>query len=295
MKVCTLLQDPPAGGGWNMAVDEALLEGIGEFGPTLRLYRWSPATLSLGYFQVLEDRRLHPPSLSCPVVRRPTGGGAILHDAELTYALVLPAEDMWTRSREKLYFAVHRAIATALRYWAVDAIVYNPAELPCIFAARGFAGSGHGQVGRPEAVGGRQPDLDSAKIGCTAAGEESANQPFMCFARRSCGDLLVGSEKIAGSAQRRTKAGILQHGSILLARSPFAPEFPGLAELLGRPIGLDEFADAFVAAIAEELKCRMVPGSLPSKVLARAQELLSSKYGHPLWTGRSFSPPPKRA
>src|ERR1700693_6058709 len=88
-----LLLDPPAAGAWNMAVDEVLLDGsaAGSAPPTLRFYQWAPPCLSLGYFQAFDVvdvagcRRL-----GVDVVRRPTGGRAILHDRELTYSVALP-------------------------------------------------------------------------------------------------------------------------------------------------------------------------------------------------------------
>lgn len=85
-----LLRDPPASGAWNMAVDEALLLHCGDRGPALRLYAWSEPTVSLG-------ARLREGALvarcartGVPVVRRPTGGGAVLHARDLTYAVVAP-------------------------------------------------------------------------------------------------------------------------------------------------------------------------------------------------------------
>ena len=75
--------------GFHMALDEALLAP--ETPPTLRFYQWEQATLSLGYFQPFEEMRSLPPELrAMPVVRRLTGGGAIVHERELTYSLVLP-------------------------------------------------------------------------------------------------------------------------------------------------------------------------------------------------------------
>src|SRR5438094_9157784 len=89
-----LLLDPPAEGAWNMAVDEVLLDGVaaGSAPPTLRFYSWMPACLSLGYFQpssVVNVEGCH--GLGIDIVRRPTGGRAILHDRELTYSVALPA------------------------------------------------------------------------------------------------------------------------------------------------------------------------------------------------------------
>src|SRR5688500_2618026 len=103
-----LINDPPAPGAWNMAVDEALLESAAERGiATLRLYRWSEPTLSLGYFQAAGDRIQHPASLGCPMVRRASGGGAIIHDSELTYSLAIPQPDVRAHAATDLYEAVH--------------------------------------------------------------------------------------------------------------------------------------------------------------------------------------------
>src|SRR5437867_1376436 len=86
--------DPAANGAWNMAVDEVLLDGVaaGSAPPTLRFYAWSPACLSLGYFQPFSAVNLEGcRGLGVDVVRRTIGGRAILHDRELTYSVALPA------------------------------------------------------------------------------------------------------------------------------------------------------------------------------------------------------------
>ena len=88
-----VIHDPALDGPTNMARDEALLSRVGRGAsvPTLRLYQWDPPTVSLGYFQkYAEYECLGPPAGGLPVVRRQTGGGAILHDLELTYSLTLP-------------------------------------------------------------------------------------------------------------------------------------------------------------------------------------------------------------
>ena len=91
-RVLRVIVDPPADGAWNMAVDEALLLSDERTGLTIRFYQWEEPTLSLGYFQSLAEREQHPPSVDCPMVRRASGGGAILHDRELTYSMVAPLD-----------------------------------------------------------------------------------------------------------------------------------------------------------------------------------------------------------
>jgi lipoyl(octanoyl) transferase len=95
-----------------MAVDESLLELVCQGGQTgfLRFYRWQQPTLSLGYFQRHADRHDHPPSRNCPMVRRATGGGAIVHAHELTYSLCIPLNSHWDKRSRTLYRVVHEAL-----------------------------------------------------------------------------------------------------------------------------------------------------------------------------------------
>ncbi len=169
----------------SMALDEALLESAvrtdQEVRPTaaLRIYQWARPTLSLGYFQRAAERDSHAPSRECDLVRRPSGGGAILHHHELTYALILPEQIAHRQPAEQWYFDVHDALIESIaQLTGVKAkLCENPAQLP------------------------------------------ASEQAFLCFQRRSTGDVLLGEHKIAGSAQRRRRGAILQHGSVLLARS----------------------------------------------------------------------------
>lgn len=186
-----VLEDPPLDGPTNMARDEALLDavGAGKSPPTLRLYGWEPATISLGYFQRYGDFQSQAGPLGdLPVVRRLTGGGAILHDLELTYAIVLPtAHTLLSHGPNCLYEDVHAAVISSL------AALQVPASR---------AGNTHSSTPK--------------------------RTPFFCFARRHRFDVVIGRGKIAGSAQRRTRSAVLQHGSIILADRYGQP---GLADL----------------------------------------------------------------
>jgi lipoate-protein ligase A len=173
--------DDALDGPVNMARDEALLDavGAGESPPTLRVYQWSPPTISLGYFQRYADfEALPPPAGRLPVVRRQTGGGAILHDRELTYSIALPLKHELLRDG-----------TTALYEIAHDALIRCLAEV----------------------------GMDTYR-GCPSDGSTPTRGPFFCFARRHCLDVLAGDDKLAGSAQRITRSAVLQHGSIMLGR-----------------------------------------------------------------------------
>lgn len=104
--------------GWNMALDEALLQGRAAR-PTLRLYTWRPAALSLGYFQRWSDV---PAAAAAPaVVRRLTGGGAIHHDRELTFSIAAPADHPLYRGElANSYGRVHALVARTLERYGVQ-------------------------------------------------------------------------------------------------------------------------------------------------------------------------------
>ncbi|MBI1918379.1 MAG: lipoate--protein ligase family protein, partial [Planctomycetes bacterium] len=111
---CRLLPDAVANGPANMASDEVLLRSAASGQPSLRFYGWTEATLSLGYFQAAA-RRLEDPLLrDLPVVRRPTGGDALVHHHELTYCLAVPAQPA-------PWLAMPEVIATALAEFGVEA------------------------------------------------------------------------------------------------------------------------------------------------------------------------------
>ena len=93
---CRLLPWDTADGPTNMAADEVLVRTAAERGiASLRFYGWQPATLSLGYFQPAAARLADPRLSALPFVRRPSGGAALVHDREVTYALAVPAGAVW--------------------------------------------------------------------------------------------------------------------------------------------------------------------------------------------------------
>jgi lipoyl(octanoyl) transferase len=245
-----------------MAVDEALLDDATTSGvATLRLYHWSEPTLSLGYFQRYDDRRQHAASRSCPVVRRQTGGGAILHDRELTYSIVLPPGHPFAQRSEPMYILMHDAFINVLSD-----------DLP---------------AGAPTADLHRNDEVSK---------ESTDSEPFLCFERRAIGDVVTSAPfvtssttahhdwKILGSAQRRSRGALLQHGSLLLERSPAAPELPGLRDLAGSGISVD--TQGLVDRVETALKIVFLPADLPPKLQSNAEKLANIKYGAAAWTKR---------
>lgn len=119
-----LVVDGAGDGAWNMAVDEALLEArrAGRSGPVLRMYRWRAPTVTLGRYQSAADVDLEAcAALGVDVVRRPTGGRGVLHDDELTYAVIASTEDGLPRGVAASYRLLGEALAEAYRLLGVGA------------------------------------------------------------------------------------------------------------------------------------------------------------------------------
>lgn len=189
--VCRLLIEPePSEGQWNMAVDEALLTSAAEGAcPTVRWYGWSRPTISLGYFQSLDSVANRWPE-GIDIVRRPTGGGAIVHHHEWTYSCTIPSLAPLLRSPYELYDLVHEVLCRAFQ------------ELAGItLTKRGVA-------------------------------NRAATEPLLCFLREDPRDVCCQGVKVIGSAQRRRRKALLQHGSILLHESRYAAGVPGLVDLI---------------------------------------------------------------
>lgn len=254
---CLLLVDPPTDGAWNMAVDEVLLERAAHDGQAaLRFYQWSEPTLSLGYSQRIADRARHLASQRAPAVRRLSGGGALVHDRELTYSLCLPATSPFASRPSELYSAVHEALIETLADHGVQASLF-------------------GNIFPPTPVSPSPPES------------------FLCFARRGAHDIVLQSPhpqfpltKIVGSAQRRARGALLQHGAVLLERSPAAPELPGLNDLASIHLTANNLIAQWSARLAARLDLHLAPARGLTKTLEDRSRRLAEKYQGPAWTDR---------
>jgi len=230
-------------GVMNMAIDEAMLQSAAEEGVTsLRFYTWEAPTLSLGYFQRAVHRADHEASQNCPWLRRASGGGAIMHDRELTYSFAMPSDSRFGDS-EIYYLAFHETLVEVLRDMRIDATVHPP-----------------------DAV--------------------VSDEAFLCFQRRASGDVILGGSKIAGSAQRRWKNALLQHGSVLLAKSAYAPELPGLQELSDFAKYPLELARNWCQKLQSQLKADFTPSRLTDREISRVDEINLGKFSAESWRAR---------
>jgi lipoyl(octanoyl) transferase len=267
-----LLDTGPADGFTNMATDEAILERhVAEGGlSTLRFYTWSPPALSLGYGQPLtSDINLTQcQSLGIDVVRRPTGGRAVLHDHEVTYSLVISANDPRVASGIlAAYLTISQALIRGLSYLGITA------------------------------------ELLPLRRGVPLPSEKASP---VCFATPSSYEVAVGGRKIIGSAQRRAHDVIMQHGSIPLSwnlermravfgrsslggRSvPGEPDYclqmTSLQEAGGRAYDYAEVVAALTRGIAETWQVDLLPGQLTAAERQLSAHFCTTKYRSEAWT-----------
>lgn len=180
-----LIKDGPRDGRLNMAIDRAILTACdrGQAPATLRLYGWDKPTLSIGYSQN-ESRdvdREQCERRKIPIVRRFTGGRALLHHHEFTYSLVAPIpHPVFPGNLTGAFCAVSKAVIASLERAGVP---------------------------NPEIVGKEKRTM-------------GVRRSPACFSTSNHWEITVKGKKLAGSAQRRLNGAFLQHGSILLDWKP---------------------------------------------------------------------------
>ncbi|MBN1450737.1 MAG: lipoate--protein ligase family protein [Anaerolineales bacterium] len=269
MTIWRLLTTPPARGAWNMAVDEAILEHVehGKTFPTLRLYAWDPPCLSLGRAQPFMDvdtTRLE--ARGWDVVRRMTGGRAILHTDELTYSVTGPADEpRLVGTVLESYNRLARALLAAVQDLSL------PVEMK-----EGKAEND----GQPNPVCFEVPSTYEITVG----GKKLIGS---AQARRKDGVLQHGSLPLTGDLTRICLALVFPDEPTreaamgrLLARATT------VESVLGQQVAWGTAAQAFVRAFEAQLGLELEAGELSESELARAEELVREKYAHPSWTER---------
>lgn len=250
-----LVHDGELSGAANMARDVAMLEAVaaGEVEPSLRLYGWDPPCLSLGRHQGVGAADLKfCRAEGIDVVRRPTGGRALLHHLELTYAVVAPlGEGPLPRGLQEAYRVICGALVRAMRSLGVAA------------------------------------DLTGGEVNLELPGPRTT---VPCFEAPAGGEVVVAGRKLVGSAMRAHGGAVLQHGAILLDwdgrlqagsmgladDSKLRPHITTLADELGRPPDRREVEDSVAAAFSEVLGVSLSDAPLSTAESAREHELAAS-------------------
>jgi lipoate-protein ligase A len=268
-----LLLSEPADGASNMAVDEAILRAVaaGRARPTLRFYAWNPPCLSLGRGQKASDVDTQAvQAAGYHLVRRPTGGKAILHIDELTYSVIAPEPD--PRMAGGVVTSYRRLSAGLMR--------------------------GLQQLGALDITAkGRHADRRRNP----QAREERRQLGPVCFEVPSDYEITAQERKLIGSAQMRAEGVVLQHGAVplhgdisriclLLITRPDPSSVRARAttveEVLGKPVLWDEAAEAMAGGFAEALNLHLEPGALSEEENIQAEKLREEKYATDAWTYR---------
>ena len=257
-----LIVDGALRGALNMAVDEALVEAVdrGDSPPVLRLYRWEPACLSLGFAQPLAAAdAAFCAANGVDLVRRPTGGRAVLHHLEQTYCVLARLGDgRFTTDLQAAYQGICTALVAGLR-----------------------------ELGAPAGL-----------AGVPAGGYIKPTEAIPCFVGPASGEVVAGGRKLIGSAMRRHNRSILQHGSLLegwdsrlqagclglLDDSSLRPVVTTLGELMGVTPDPARLVAALVGGFETTFGIAFEASSLTAAERARAAFLAAERYGHERWT-----------
>jgi lipoate-protein ligase A len=207
---------------FNMALDEALLEHAALLArPVLRFYGWTEPAATFGYFQKYAD--VAAATKLRPLIRRPTGGGIVPHDADWTYSFTVPPGHEWHALKaEESYRRIHEWIQRAFVELKIET-----ALAPC----------------------GHKLQISDLNSGIPVGA---------CFVGHEKSDLLWRGKKIAGAAQRRNKFGLLIQGSVqpppvALARRDWEQAMLSSATAAFGVSWRDDVADAQLLASAEQL------------------------------------------
>ncbi len=275
MRQWRLIYDQPTVGtsssARNMALDAAILAAVaaGESAPTLRFYGWLSPCLSLGYGQRAREADVDRlVAQGWDMVRRPTGGRAILHADELTYSVALPKNHSLAQIG---VVGSYRQISAALLI-ALEAL-------------------------------GAQPHADRAD-----STQSVLNTPSpVCFETPSHYEITVKGRKLVGSAQVRKREGLLQHGTLPLfgditricdglvypdeaartqAKSQVRTHALTLADALGVVIDWQTAAAAVADGFRQAFGVTLMLGELSARECEDAERFVAETYGSPDWTFR---------
>lgn len=260
-----LLLDDGAPGAWNMALDEALMESAadpGFEGHTLRLYWFEPACLSLGAFQPAVEGNFDACTrLGIDVVRRPTGGRAVLHDGCLTYSVSGPASGQVFRDGIRpSYQRIAAALVAALTALGV-------CEVAPVEASRSEAVS-------PSCFDHAAP-FEPVALGAKLVGSAQLRRGRIALQH---GSIRLVPGRVQAATLLNARQG--QRGGMALA------DPPSVSELIGRCVKRPEAQAALVEAFAAAFGVKLLQDVPTGSERSRAAALETEKYRSPLWTER---------
>lgn len=267
MRQWRVITHPFLAGYENMAIDEAILHGVssGKQPPTLRLYGWSPFCLSLGYGQATSDadsERLHAHGWG--IVRRPTGGKAILHGDELTYSVALPIDHELAQGD---VVSSYRRISTALMH-ALEQLGIAPQSEQ---QAKGNKGLGAVCFEVPShyeiTVYGRKL-IGSAQVRRKAGILQHGTLPLWGDIARICDALAYPNEADRATAKTHVRERAITLSEVLGDNTP----------------NIEVVAEAMVAGFAQAFDLTFTHQDISPDEEAHALQLMRDTYANNAWT-----------
>ena len=274
-----LIKDNYHTGFMNMAIDEAIMiahrEGL--VPPTIRFYQWSPPAVSLGYFQDLKKEIdvNACKNMGIDIIRRATGGKAVLHDKELTYSFIIRENHpLVNNSILETYKKISGGMIRGLSYLGITAELVPLKEN---LKSDSLDKEKNSEI--------PHPDIKS-----------------ICFSVPSQYEVQVEGKKIVGSAQVRKKEIVLQHGSLLIElekdklfsvfnfpsvqiREGLKTRFnaTSLEEILKRKISFSELSEILPRGFEEEFGVKLIEDKLTEQEEKISKDLLKNKYSTYEW------------
>jgi lipoyl(octanoyl) transferase len=268
MRQWRLIVDSPMMGAYNMAVDEAIMLAVsdGKALPTLRLYDWEPLCLSLGYGQRLRDADLDRiDTAGWQIVRRPTGGKAILHGNELTYSVSIPREhELAQGDVVESYRRISEALMTALTYLGL-----SPASE---MQAKGNQGLGPVCFEVPshyEITAGGKKLIGSAQVRRKDAILQHGTLPLS-------GDIALICDALAYPDE----------GSREEAKQLVRERATTLETVLGETIAWGTAAETLLRGFADTFGLQFEETGLSAEEITVAHELVQQRYANAEWTNK---------
>jgi len=268
-----IIEDKPRSGAANMAMDEALAEACAAGGsrPTLRFYRWDPPAVSLGRHQAIADvDREAVEALGYDVVRRPTGGRAILHTDELTYSVTAPADEARVQgSVMDAYLRLSNALLTGLHDLGLEAD-----------KAPGDVRAG--------------PDVSAACFEVPSAYEITAGGRKLlgsAQSRRAGYVLQHGSLPLVGDIGRLVDVLVLPDEERDALRADLISRACTVADALGAStndaaVQFENVVQALSSGFSQALNLVLIAGLPTPQEVRRAAELIRTRYANAEWTER---------
>ncbi len=252
----------PCKAAFNMAIDEAIAIAVrkGNSPPTLRIYRWDMPSVSIGCFQQIRDINVgYCGEKGIPIVRRLTGGRAILHNHEITYSFSTKIDsELFSKGLLDSYEKISRVFVLALSKLGLNS------------------------------------DLKLQKETHHSSSTQTIKSP-LCFQSTSYGEVIVKNKKIIGSAQKRWVDGFLQQGSLPFSvnmnemvkvfrfeSSGEVDKIIGLKEILP-DLKLNDLKDYIRISFEETFDVKLTPSYPSHEEISLAEELEVKKYLMPEW------------